>query len=286
MTPFTLDQVLGRARAALAQTLALDAHSASLEAQLLLAESLGRPRAWLIAHGREPLAAPALAAFEALLARRLGGEPMAYILGRREFYGLELRVTPEVLIPRPDTELLVEWALALIPEGKPWSVLDLGTGSGAVALAIARHRPAARVTAVDRSPGALAVARENARRLALPQVRFLEGDWFTPLGTEARFQLIVANPPYVAEDDPHLTQGDVSFEPRMALAAGPAGLDALDAIIAGAPRHLVAGGWLLLEHGWDQGPACRARLAKAGFGAIASRRDLGDRERVTGGRLA
>lgn len=286
MTAATLDQVLGRARAALAQTLGLNANSASLEAQLLLAEALGRPRAWLIAHGRDPLAAPALAAFETLLARRLAGEPMAYILGRREFYGLELLVTPEVLIPRPDTELLVEWALALIPEGEPWSVLDLGTGSGAVALAIARHRPVARLTAVDRSPGALAVARENARRLGVGTVRFLEGDWFTPLAPEARFQLIVANPPYVAEDDPHLTQGDVRFEPRLALAAGPAGFDALAAIIAGAPRHLAPGGWLLLEHGWEQGAACRARLAEAGFGAITSRRDLGNRERVTGGRLA
>ncbi|MEO1767723.1 peptide chain release factor N(5)-glutamine methyltransferase [Thiobacter aerophilum] len=280
----TLDEVLAAARAALAESLALDGRSASLEAQLLLAHALGRPRAWLLAHGRDKLHAQA-DRFETLLARRLAGEPMAYILGRREFYGLDLLVTPAVLIPRPETELLVELALAHIPDSAPWLVLDLGTGSGAVALAIARHRPATRVCAVERAPDALAVARDNARRLGLNRVQFLEGAWFAALEPGARFQLIVANPPYVAQDDPHLAQGDVRFEPRDALVAGADGLEALRDIIAGAPQHLLPGAWLLLEHGWDQGAACRTLLTQAGFEAVASHRDLAGQERVSGGRL-
>jgi release factor glutamine methyltransferase len=276
-------ETLRQARGALASALSLDARDASLEAQMLLCEALGQGRAWLIAHDTDPVPAEALARFQGLLARRLSGEPVAYLLGRREFFGLTLAVTPAVLIPRPETERLVELALAHLPDGHPCEVLDLGTGSGAVALAIAHARPAARVTAIERSPAALAVAHENARRLRLTRVRFLQGDWFTALEGEARFHLIVANPPYVAEDDPHLAQGDVRFEPRAALVAGRDGLAALRHIVAEAPRWLHRGGWLFVEHGWNQGEACRALLRAAGFGAVQTHRDLAGWERVSGG---
>jgi len=279
----TVGETLRRARVALAAALSLDPRGASLEAQMLLADSLGKGRAWLIAHDADPVPVEALARFEGLLARRLAGEPMAYLLGRREFFGLTLAVTPAVLIPRPETEQLVELALAHLPDGQPRQVLDLGTGSGAVALAIAHARPAARVTAIERSRAALKVARENARRLGLTRVRFLQGDWFTPLEENERFHLIVANPPYVAEDDPHLCRGDVRFEPRAALAAGVDGLAALRHIVAQAPRWLLPGGWLFLEHGWNQGEACRALLSAAGFGAVQTHRDLAGCERVSGG---
>lgn len=279
-------EALLHARAALKEALTLDAQEAALEAHVLLGEAAGRPRSWLLAHPEAALTPEAVERFAALLGRRQAGEPVAYLLGRREFFGLELRVTPAVLIPRPETELLVELALAHIPVAAPVRVLDLGTGSGAVALALARHRPRARVTAVDRSAAALEVARENARRLGLEHVSFLEGDWFAPLAGGERFDLIVGNPPYVAEGDPHLARGDVRFEPREALAAGPDGLDALRAIAREAGRWLTPGGLLLLEHGHDQGPACRALFEAAGFAAVQTHRDLEGRERVTGGRAA
>lgn len=282
--PRTIGDTLGAARRTLEQALALDPREAGLEAHLLLGHALGRSRSWLVAHGREPIPAEALTGFEALLRRRLDGEPVAYLLGRREFFGLELLVTPEVLIPRPETELLVELALAHLPGAVQRSVLDLGTGSGAVALAIAGERPKAAVTAVDALGGALAVAQANARRLGLDRVRFLLGDWFSPFAAGERFDLIVGNPPYVAADDPHLAA--LRFEPRQALAAGPDGLDALRTIIATAPKHLAPGGVLLLEHGHDQGAACRDLFAQAGFGEIATHRDLSGLERVTLGRLA
>ena len=258
---------------------------ARLDAELLMAHVLDKPRTWLYAFGDVVLSAAQQAAFADLAARRRAGEPVAYLTGRRGFWTLDLQVTPDTLIPRPETELLVELALARLPPDAAIEVLDLGTGSGAVALAIAVERPQARVTAVDASPGALAVARANAEAHALRNVEFRHGDWYAPLAG-ARFALIASNPPYIESADPHLAQGDLRFEPRSALASGSDGLDDIRAIIAGAPRHLLPGGWLLLEHGWNQGPAVRALLASAGFADVATARDLEDRDRVSLGRLA
>ncbi|MCX7673103.1 MAG: peptide chain release factor N(5)-glutamine methyltransferase [Thiobacillaceae bacterium] len=273
-----------RAAACLRQELGLDPDTARLEAQLLAAHALGVDRAWLVAHGEQAPDSGQHQTLTALLHRRRAGEPMAYLLGRREFYGMELHVSPAVLIPRPETELLVELALARLPTERPGRILDLGTGSGAIALALARARPLATIVAVDRSAAALAVARANAQRLAPARVDFVLGDWYAPLGDQD-FDLIVANPPYVAADDPHLQQGDLRFEPREALAAGADGLDALRVIIAGAPAHLRAGGWLLVEHGHEQGAACCALLAQAGFEDIGTWTDLAGLPRVSGGAL-
>ena len=215
--------------------------------------------------------------------RRRAGEPVAYITGEREFFSLAFRVTPAVLIPRPETELLVEAALASIPADAPARVLDLATGSGCVAVAIANERPGAQVTATDVSREALAVARENAKRHGT-RIDLVESDWFAALAGR-RFDLIVANPPYVAEDDPHLAAGDLRFEPRAALVAGPKGLDCIETIVEQAIHHLRAGGRLLFEHGYDQAPCARALLAAAGYGDIVTRRDLAGIERVSGGRV-
>jgi len=273
------------AAADLSTQLGLPPRAARVEAQVLAAHALGVDRAWLVAHGQETLAPAQAGALAACLERRLKGEPVAYILGRREFYGQEFIVTPDVLIPRPETETLVEAALARLPSDCPVQVLDLGTGSGVLALTLARFRPQAEVTAVDRCPAALAVARRNARALRLERrVRFVQADWY-PQGGVKNFDMIVANPPYVAEADPHLVQGDLRFEPRGALAAGPDGLTAIRSIVAGAPRQLRPGGWLLLEHGYDQAPACRALLAAAGLSALLTLEDLGGRPRVSGGCL-
>lgn len=261
--------------------LGLDPSVSRLEAQILLCRTLGRSRAWLIAHDRDPLTTPQVAAFQELLGRRLAGEPVAYILGEREFYGMIFKVTPAVLIPRPETELLVELALARLPQGSPARVLDLGTGSGAVALSIAAQRPQALVTAVDISSAALDVARENAQRLAVTNVRFLQGAWFAALPPQEKFDLIVSNPPYIAACDPHLTQGDVRFEPAGALASGTDGLDDIRTIVAEAPTYLLPGGWLLFEHGYDQAAACRVLLEQAGYVAVSSSTDLAGIERVT-----
>lgn len=252
------------------------------EAAILLAHALGVDRAWLIAHGSDPLSSEVAARIEALIARRVAGEPIAYLVGRRGFHALELAVSPAVLIPRPETELLVDLALERMPADHALSVVDLGTGSGAIALAIAAARPRARVLATDASAAALAVARANAERLGLANVAFAEGAWWAPLAGR-RFDLVLSNPPYIAAGDPHLDAGDLRFEPRSALAAGPDGLDDLRIIAAGARAHLQADGWLLVEHGFDQGAAVRALFAEAGFGAIATHRDLEGRERVTVG---
>lgn len=255
---------------------------ARLDAQLLLLHAIGRAagdRAWLLAHDDDPIALPALAAFTALCERRLAGEPVAYLVGRKEFFGLELQVDARVLVPRPDTEVLVEWSLAVLESRSAPAVADLGTGSGAIALAIKHARPDASVTAVDRSPGALQVAQANAQRLGL-DLRLELGHWLDAI--DGRFDLLASNPPYVAEADQHLAA--LTHEPRMALASGADGLDDIRAIVAQAPSHLAAGGWLLLEHGWDQAAAVRGLLAGAGFSAVASRRDLAGIERCSGGR--
>ena len=253
---------------------------ARLDAQLLLLHALQRPlhdRAWLLAHDTDALDADGAARFEAAQVRRAAGEPVAYIVGEKEFHGLTLRVDPRVLVPRPDTETLVEWALAALPPGG--TVLDLGTGSGAIALALQQARPDAHVTATDRSADALAVARDNAGRLDLP-VRFVQADWLQ--GLDGQYDLIVSNPPYIATHDPHLAQ--LVHEPIQALTAGADGLDDLRHIVAMAGARLRDGGWLLLEHGYDQASAVCALLAQHGFEQVGSRTDLAGIARCSGGR--
>lgn len=249
-----------------------------LEAQVLLANALEQPRSYLLAHPEREVGEQIRGQFLQQLESRRLGQPLAYILGQREFWSLDLSVSVATLIPRPETELLVEQALARLPK-RPQRVLDLGTGSGAIALALKSERPELAITAVDQDPQALAVARGNGQRLGL-EIEWLTSNWFSGLA-DRRFHLIAANPPYVASGDPHLSQGDSAFEPRLALEAGPLGLDALHIIIAGALSHLEAGGDLLLEHGYDQAPAVRDRLEQTGFNAIASYRDLQQHERIT-----
>ena len=255
-----------------------------LDAQMLLLHALGRSphdRAWLIAHDGDQMPPEAAARWEQLQRRRQAGEPVAYLLGEKEFGGLTLNVDARVLVPRPDTEVLVEWALELLPTpgtGAP-RLLDLGTGSGAIALTVAARRPDAQVTATDASADALAVAEANARRLGLP-VRFAHGAWLAAVPGEC-FHVIASNPPYIAEGDPHLAA--LTHEPVSALTAGPDGLDDIRQIVAQAPASLPPGGWLLLEHGHDQAAAVRELLAARGFEAISSRRDLADIARCTGG---
>ncbi|WP_255398873.1 peptide chain release factor N(5)-glutamine methyltransferase [Nitrosovibrio sp. Nv6] len=255
-----------------------------IEARMLLQHVLNVSQAYLIVHCEQALTADQARSFRLLTGRRTHGEPVAYLTGRREFYSLDFTVTPAVLIPRPETELMVDLALAQIPPGLSCKILDLGTGSGAIALCIAKHRPVAEVTAVDFSADAVAIARTNAKQLNVGNVRILEADWFNGLAGE-KFNLIVSNPPYVAAGDSHLTQGDLRFEPRMALTAGGEGLDCLRSIIASAPAHLVAGGVLLLEHGYDQAEICRQLLSEAGFGDVFSHPDLAGIMRVSGGSL-
>ena len=253
-----------------------------LDAQLLLLHALARPatdRAWLLAHDDEAMAPQAVQAFQACCERRAAGEPLAYIVGSREFFGLELHVDARVLVPRPDTETVVEWSLEVLADTAAPRVVDLGTGSGAIALAIAHRRADAQVEAVDASADALAVASENARRLSLP-VRFTHGEWLDGCG--GPYDLIVSNPPYVAEGDEHLPA--LRHEPLQALVAGADGLDDIRAIVEQAPRRLASNGWLLLEHGWDQSTAVRGLLQTAGFADVGSRRDLAGIERCTGGR--
>lgn len=222
--------------------------------------------------------------FHGFLEQRLHGRPVAHITGSREFWSREFLVTPDVLIPRPETELLVELALERIPAGLAASVADLGTGSGAVAITLALERPNAAVTALDLSPAALDIARQNAARLGAGNVRFLQSDWFATLPACERFDLIVSNPPYIAENDPHLGQGDVRFEPALALASGPDGLDAIRHIVRQAPERLKPGGWLLFEHGFEQAEAARELLQAAGFAEVGSFADLQGHGRVSGGR--
>jgi release factor glutamine methyltransferase len=267
-----------------AGTRALSGEEARLEAEIFLVHVLGVSRAWLVAHADDAVGEAQRAAFEALIARRVHGEPIAYLVGTRGFHALELHVTTDVLIPRPETELLVELALARIPAGAECRVADLGTGSGAIALAIAQSRPGVRVLATDASEAALRIARGNAHRLKLANVEFAQGDWCAALGDARDLELIASNPPYIAEDDPHLREGDLRFEPRAALASGADGLDAIRILVRDARAHLRDGGWLLLEHGFAQGGAVRGLLEGSGYREVFTERDLESRERVSGGR--
>jgi len=259
--------------------------SARADVEVLMMHVCGLGRAGLIIHASETLSPKQTQQLRDLLSRRKSGEPIAYLTGKREFWSLDLRVSPDTLIPRPETEILVEQALALIPRDAAWNLADLGTGSGAIALAIASERERCRVVATDASVLALAVASENARNLGLGHVVFREGWWFAALAGE-QFEMIVSNPPYVCDNDPHLGSGDVRYEPTLALRAGSDGLDAIRAIAEGALAHLRPGYWLLLEHGYDQGPAVREILLRHGYTDCGSHVDLAGHARVSGGRKA
>ncbi|MET0124371.1 peptide chain release factor N(5)-glutamine methyltransferase [Pseudomonas caspiana] len=261
-----------------------DSPTARLDAELLLAAALGKPRSFLHTWPERIVSSEAALTFASHLQRRRTGEPVAYILGQQGFWKLDLDVAPHTLIPRPETEMLVEAALELVPAFAPTRVLDLGTGTGAIALALASERPVWQVTAVDRVLEAVALAESNRQRLHLDNAKVLSSHWFSSLEGQ-RFDLIISNPPYIAAEDPHLAAGDVRFEPSSALVAGTDGLDDLRMIIEQAPNYLNGDGWLLLEHGYDQGSAVRDLLSGHGFEKIQTRRDLGDHERITFGRL-
>ncbi|ELQ6131599.1 peptide chain release factor N(5)-glutamine methyltransferase [Cronobacter dublinensis] len=256
-----------------------DSESPRRDAEILLGFVTGRTRTFILAFGETALADDELTRLDALLARRVQGEPVAYLTGQREFWSLPLEVSAATLIPRPDTECLVEQALARLPAA-PSRILDLGTGTGAIALALACERPDCQVTALEVIPEAVELARCNAQRLGIDNVTVLQSHWFSAL-TDARFSLIVSNPPYIDGDDPHLTQGDVRFEPKSALVAPNAGLADLDAIITGARRFLENDGWLLVEHGWRQGGAVRELFTRAGYHGVETCRDYGGNERLT-----
>lgn len=275
--PVTIEQFIQQAAATLTAS-----PSAHLDAEVLVMHVTGLARTALITRAGEMLTTQQEERLRALLARRARGEPVAYLTGRREFWSLEFLVTRDVLIPRPDTELLVEQALARIPAGAEWTIADLGTGSGAVALALARERPRCHLIASDLSAAALAMARANASHLGIANVEFRPGEWLAPF-TGEHLDMIVSNPPYIAERDPHLTQGDVRFEPRPALVAGADGLDAIRRIVAGAGTHLKPGGWLLLEHGYRQAAGVRALLQAHGYATVTSCRDMAGHERVSSG---
>jgi release factor glutamine methyltransferase len=271
---------LTEAQKLLAETLKLDAREARLEARLLMQAALRKDHAWLLAHEHDGLDAEPSGRFASALERRLSGEPVAYILGKREFFGLELHVTPDTLIPRPDTETLVEAALQQIAPDRSCKVLDLGTGSGAIALAIAATRPLAEVTAVDASADALEVATANAAALGISNVRFVQSNWLSNLPGQI-FDLIVSNPPYIPSADEHLRQGDLRFEPLSALASGIDGLDDIRKIVAAAPQHLIPGGMLLLEHGYDQSACVADLMLRQGFEEVTHHPDLAGILRVT-----
>ena len=251
------------------------------DAEILLSHCLHKPRAWLYTWPEAEVAADSAQRFEQLLARRRTGMPVAYLTGRREFWSLQLEVNRHTLIPRPETEVLVEWALEL-PLPDDAAALDLGTGTGAIALAVAGERPHWQVLAVDSSAEALQVARDNALRTGLQRVSFVQSDWYHSVGGR-RFHLLLGNPPYIDGSDPHLEQGDVRFEPRAALVASRSGLADLDQLVRGAPAHLLGEGWLLLEHGYEQGPAVRQMLHETGFCQVTTRRDMAGHERISGG---
>jgi release factor glutamine methyltransferase len=261
-----------------------DSPTARLDAELLLAAALGKPRSFLHTWPERIVSSEAALMFADYLQRRRAGEPVAYILGHQGFWKLDLEVAPHTLIPRPETEMLVEAALELVPVFVPAEVLDLGTGTGAIALALANDRPGWKATAVDRVPEAVELAERNRQRLHLDNAEVLSSHWFSALEGR-RFDLIISNPPYIADADPHLVEGDVRFEPSSALVAGSDGMDDLRTIISQAPNHLKEGGWLLLEHGYDQGAAVRDLLTQHGFERVQTRRDLGEHERISFGQL-
>ncbi|MGN4950451.1 peptide chain release factor N(5)-glutamine methyltransferase [Aeromonas sp. 94A] len=265
-------------------TVLVEGESPRADADVLLCHLLGCRRSYLMTWPERELDTAQQATLQGWLARRLNGEPIAHLVGEREFWSLPLKVSPATLIPRPDTEVLVEQALTKIPQG-PCAVLDLGTGTGAIALALKSERPEIDVWAVDRMADAAALARENSAALGLP-IEVRDGSWFEPLGEPdrdetPRFAVIVSNPPYIDGADPHLEQGDVRFEPRSALVADDAGLADIRHIVAHAPAYLLTDGWLLLEHGWDQGEAVRQLLRDGGYREVATVRDYGDNDRVT-----
>jgi len=283
--PRSIAERLREDSAALAEALRVSRHEAQRDAQILLSRALGWDLARLLTRPESLLETEAAQRYESMLARRMAHEPVAYLLGEREFYSLSFEVSPAVLIPRPETELLVELALACIPESGPCSVLDLGSGSGCIAVTVAKLRPSAQVLATDLSQAALAVLGRNASRHGVTHLESAVGSWFDAVGQRC-FDVIISNPPYVAVADPHLRQGDLRFEPRIALAAGPQGLDALREIIAGAPGHLRPGGWLLVEHGHDQADAIAALMRTAGFEGLVSHRDLAGVPRVAQARIS
>ena len=260
------------------------------EARRLLASLTGQPLTWFMAHGDDPADPDTTTRFQALAERRRAGEPLAYLLGQQEFYGRPFAVSPAVLIPRADTETLVETALEQLllqrqqRRAVPLSLLELGTGSGIIAITLALEAPDTEVHAVERSAEALVVAQQNAKTLGADRIHWHAGSWWQALASPRRFDLIVSNPPYIAANDHHLQQGDLRFEPTQALAAGPDGLDDLRIIISSAPAHLNPGGWLLLEHGYDQEAPVQALLRDAGFADVFTRRDLAGQPRVSGGR--
>jgi len=276
---------LGETCRVTAQMLVNTSDSARLDAELLIAHALAIPRARFISNPEHELSQQELDRISALILRRSGGEPVAYILGHKHFWDLDLMVTPDVLIPRPDTELLVEAALELFTEGKEINLLDLGTGSGAIAIALARAKPEWHVSATDDSRAALAIALENAETYRLHNLSLLQSHWFEKLPPEKSYDLILSNPPYIPEADPHLQQGDVRFEPRQALVAGSDGLDAIRHLIPASKAYLKPDGWLMLEHGYDQGDAVRELFARHGYQDIQQKKDLGGHVRVTLGRL-
>lgn len=277
----SVSALLDAATTRIAAALGLDTRDARLDARVLAAHAWGVSHAWLIAHDRDPVDPAAQSGLQSLVERRAAGEPVAYLVGVREFYGRKFQVTPDVLIPRPDTELLVERALACLPPDQPADVLDLGTGSGCIAVTLALERPLARVVAVDRSAAALAVARRNAGTHHAP-VDYVQSHWFEALGGR-RFDIIVSNPPYIAADDPHLARGDVRFEPRLALVAGQQGLDDLTSLIKAASHHLKPDACLMLEHGHEQENLIQALLRQQGYQQVVTWRDLAGYPRVTTG---
>jgi release factor glutamine methyltransferase len=263
----------------------LNTEEAATEAQILLQHVLNVNRAWLIAHQDDALQANIHAAYRALINRRINGEPIAYILGYREFYGLKLKVSPATLIPRADTETLVDAALAKIPPHEKSHIIDLGTGTGAIALGIAKHRPQAHVTALDTSQAALDIAIENAKNLEIRNINFMLSDWFSALNQDnnlkQKFEVIVSNPPYIEANDAHLKQGDLRFEPISALASGSDGLDDIRSIISQAKNHLNPHGYMMLEHGCNQAQVVADLLKQAGFCEVETLKDLGGNHRVT-----
>lgn len=279
-----VERVLSEASLTIAQTQGLDKTVSRLEARVLAAHAWQVSAAWLIAHDTDPLTSHQYAQFQALLKRRLNGEPIAYITGKREFFGHSFTVTPAVLTPRPETELLVEVVLAQIPIDRKLDILELGTGSGCIAISLALARPLARITAVDKEPAALAIAEENARQLHAP-LHFLESNWFSALATQ-KFDLIVSNPPYVSEDDPHLLRGDVRFEPLSALQSGRDGMEDLKHIIEHAARFLRDRGRVVLEHGYNQAQNTASLMRTNCFKKIKTWQDLSGRDRVTNGFLS